>query len=90
TLSPNTDDITIVLRWGATRRDLDSHLTGPGGRLALPPVLRGSGDQLATSGALLRVYRRRSAAGRVQRAQPARHGVDGVRAGRRDAAPGEQ
>ncbi|MBW3571975.1 MAG: carboxypeptidase regulatory-like domain-containing protein [Gemmatimonadetes bacterium] len=29
TLSPNTDDITIVLRWGATPRDLDSHLTGP-------------------------------------------------------------
>lgn len=28
-LSPATDDITIVLRWGATPRDLDSHLTGP-------------------------------------------------------------
>ncbi|HEV2150504.1 MAG TPA: carboxypeptidase regulatory-like domain-containing protein [Longimicrobiaceae bacterium] len=29
TLSPSTEDITIVLRWGATPSDLDSHLTGP-------------------------------------------------------------
>jgi hypothetical protein len=28
-LSPATSDITIVLRWGATPSDLDSHLTGP-------------------------------------------------------------
>lgn len=34
-LAPLTDDITVVLTWGATPRDLDSHLTGPlqaGGR----------------------------------------------------------
>lgn len=28
-LSPNTEDITVVLRWGADPSDLDSHLTGP-------------------------------------------------------------
>jgi hypothetical protein len=28
-LSPSTNNITIVLRWGATPSDLDSHLTGP-------------------------------------------------------------
>lgn len=28
-LSPNTEDITVVLRWGAAPSDLDSHLTGP-------------------------------------------------------------
>lgn len=28
-MSPLSEDITIVLRWGAAPRDLDSHLTGP-------------------------------------------------------------